>query len=64
MFSAWEMENAGIEESREMYGLFIVAVMDGRDLGRQLAMSAVPRVGARPLTSLLPRPASSYSAAG
>jgi hypothetical protein len=26
MFSAWEMENAGIEESREMYGLFIVAV--------------------------------------
>lgn len=25
MFSAWEMENVGIEESREMYGLFIVA---------------------------------------
>lgn len=26
MFSAWEMKNAGIEESREMYGLLIVAV--------------------------------------
>jgi hypothetical protein len=25
MFSAWEMENVGIEEAREMYGLFIVA---------------------------------------
>jgi Transmembrane family 220, helix len=25
MFSAWEMHNAGIEESREMYGLLIVA---------------------------------------
>lgn len=24
MFSAWEMKNAGIEESREMYGLLIV----------------------------------------
>jgi hypothetical protein len=26
MFSAWEMKNTGIEESREMYGLLIVAV--------------------------------------
>jgi hypothetical protein len=26
MFSAWEMKNEGIEESREMYGLLIVAV--------------------------------------
>ena len=26
MFSAWEMKNAGIEESREMYGLVIVTV--------------------------------------
>jgi len=26
MFSAWEMKNAGVEESREMYGLLIVAV--------------------------------------
>ena len=25
MFGAWEMENVGIEEAREMYGLFIVA---------------------------------------
>ena len=25
MFAAWEMKNAGIEESREMYGLLIVA---------------------------------------
>lgn len=24
MFSAWEMQNAGIEESRELYGLLIV----------------------------------------
>ena len=26
MFSAWEMKNTGVEESREMYGLLIVAV--------------------------------------
>jgi hypothetical protein len=26
MFSAWEMKNMGVEESREMYGLLIVAV--------------------------------------
>ena len=26
MFSAWEMKNVGIEESREMYGLLIVAL--------------------------------------
>ena len=26
MFSAWEMKNTGIEESREMYGLLIVTV--------------------------------------
>jgi hypothetical protein len=26
MFGAWEMQNTGIEESREMYGLLIVAV--------------------------------------
>jgi hypothetical protein len=25
MFSAWEMKNEGVEESREMYGLLIVA---------------------------------------
>jgi hypothetical protein len=25
MFSAWEMKNAGVEESREMYGLLIVS---------------------------------------
>ena len=25
MFSAWEMKNLGIEESREMYGLLLVA---------------------------------------
>jgi transmembrane protein TMEM220 len=25
MFGAWEMHNAGIEESREMYGLLIIA---------------------------------------
>ena len=25
MFDAWEMENVGIEESREMYGLLIIA---------------------------------------
>jgi hypothetical protein len=25
MFAAWEMKDVGIEESREMYGLFIVA---------------------------------------
>jgi hypothetical protein len=26
MFSAWEMKNEGVEESREMYGLLIVAL--------------------------------------
>ena len=26
MFRAWEMKNTGVEESREMYGLLIVAV--------------------------------------
>jgi hypothetical protein len=26
MFSAWEMKNTGIEESREMYGLLIVTI--------------------------------------
>ncbi len=26
MFSAWEMKDAGVEESREMYGLLIVGV--------------------------------------
>lgn len=25
MFGAWEMQNAGIEESREMYGLLLIA---------------------------------------
>ena len=25
MFAAWEMQDTGIEESREMYGLFLVA---------------------------------------
>jgi hypothetical protein len=25
MFGAWEMENAGIERSREMYGLLLIA---------------------------------------
>ncbi len=25
MFAAWEMRNAGVEESREMYGLLIIA---------------------------------------
>lgn len=25
MFSAWEMKNSGIEESREMYGLLLIA---------------------------------------
>jgi transmembrane protein TMEM220 len=25
MFSAWEMKNAGVEESREMYGLLLVS---------------------------------------
>ena len=25
MFGAWEMRNAGVEESREMYGLLIIA---------------------------------------
>jgi hypothetical protein len=25
MFSAWEMKNAGVEESREMYGLLLIA---------------------------------------
>ena len=26
MFGAWEMKNMGIEESREMYGLFMIGV--------------------------------------
>jgi hypothetical protein len=26
MFAAWEMQNAGVEESREMYGLLLVAL--------------------------------------
>ena len=26
MFSAWEMKDVGVEESREMYGLYIIAV--------------------------------------
>jgi hypothetical protein len=26
MFSAWEMKDVGVEESREMYGLLIVAI--------------------------------------
>lgn len=26
MFSAWEMKNLGVEESREMYGLLLIAV--------------------------------------
>ena len=26
MFGAWEMQNAGIEESREMYGLLLIAL--------------------------------------
>jgi hypothetical protein len=29
MFSAWEMKDTGVEESREMYGLLIVAVWMG-----------------------------------
>jgi hypothetical protein len=26
MFAAWEMQNAGVEESREMYGLLLIAL--------------------------------------
>ena len=26
MFSAWEMQNVGIEQSREMYGLLVIAL--------------------------------------
>lgn len=26
MFGAWEMQNAGVEESREMYGLLLIAL--------------------------------------
>ena len=29
MFGAWEMENEGIERSREMYGLVIIAIWMG-----------------------------------
>lgn len=43
MFGAWEMKNSGVEESREMYGLLLVAIWM-----MVLALRAKPRLTQRP----------------
>jgi hypothetical protein len=45
MFREWEMQNAGVEESRELYGLILIALWMASVAMRATRRSMPPRAG-------------------